>query len=53
MGSILQKFLRALSPDGERPHQHVTVGCCSTIRIDEHEQENTQQPIKEDESSSE
>ena len=52
MGSILQKFLRALSPDGERPHQHVTVGCCSTIRIDEHEQENAP-PIKEDESSSE
>ena len=52
MGSILQKFLRALSPDGERPHHHGTVGCCSTIRIDEHEHENTP-PIKEDESSSE
>ena len=55
MGLILQKFLRALAPDGEHPHpQHVTaaLGCCSTIRIDEHEHENTQ-PIQEDESSSE
>ena len=53
MGSILQKFLRALAPDGEHPHpQHVTaaLGWCSTIRIDEHE---NMQPIKEDESSSE
>ena len=48
MGSFLQKFLRALAPD-EPPAQHVTVGCCSTIRIDEHE-ENAPH-IKDDEST--
>ena len=56
MGAFLQKFLfRVLSPDSAaHPHHHVTatLGCCSTIRIDEHEQENTQPPIKEDERSS-
>jgi len=45
------------SPDGaERNHQHVTatLGCCSTIQIEEHEeQENTHAPIKEDDTSSE
>ena len=57
MGTLLQKLLlRVLSPDGAaHPHHHVTatLGCCSTIRIDEHEQENTQPPIRENESSSE
>ena len=56
MGNLLQKFLRVLSPDSEHPHpQHVTaaLGCCSTIRIDEHEQENTPPHIKDDDSSSE
>ena len=62
MGNLLQKFLlRVLSssssPDGaERNHQHVTatLGCCSTIRIEEHEeQENTHAPIKDDDTSSE
>ena len=54
MGSILQTFLRALSPDSEHPHQHVTtaLGCCSNIRIDDHDSENAP-PIKDDESSSE
>ncbi len=53
MGNLLQ--LRVLSaaesPDVERSHQHVTatLGCCSTIRIDEHEdQENTHAPSKND-----
>ena len=41
----------AESPDVERSHQHVTatLGCCSNIRIDEHEdQENTHAPSKDD-----
>ena len=53
MGGLLQKFLRVLAPD--EPHsQHVTaaLGCCSTIRIDEHEQENAPHN-KDDESISE
>ena len=50
----MQKFLRVLSPDSEPHSQHVTaaLGCCSTIRIDEHEQENAPH-IKDDESISE
>ena len=55
MGNLLQRFLQVLSaaesPDVERSHQHVTatLGCCSTIRIDEHEdQENTHAPSKDD-----
>ena len=49
MGSILQTFLRALSPDSEHPHQHVTtaLGCCSNIRIDDHDSENAP-PIKDE-----
>ena len=47
MGSILQTVLRALSSDGEHPHQFVTVGCCSTIRIEDHESENVA-PIKDE-----
>ena len=61
---VLQRFLlrvlssaSASSPDGaERNRQHVTatLGCCSTIRIEEHEeQENTHAPIKDDDTSSE
>jgi hypothetical protein len=48
MGSILQTFLRALSSE-EHAHQFVTVGCCSSIRIEDHE-ENVA-PIKDDDSS--
>ena len=55
MGNLLQRFLRVLSaassPDVERSHQHVTatLGCCSNIRIDEHEdQQNTPAPSKDD-----
>ena len=56
MGNLLQRFLRVLSaaesPDVERIHQHVTatLGCCSNIRIDEHDedQENTHAPSKDD-----
>ena len=51
MGSILQTFLRALSSDGEHPHQLVTVGCCSNIRIDDHDSENVP-PIKDEDDSS-
>ena len=57
MGALLQKLLfRVLSPDSAAPSPHhvtATLGCCSTIRIDEHEKENTQPPIKENESSRE
>ena len=55
MGNLFQMFLRVLSaaesPDVECSHQHVTatLGCCSNIRIDEHEdQENTHAPSKDD-----
>ena len=55
MGNLLQRFLRVLSSassaDAERGHQHVTatLGCCSNIRIEEHEeQENTHAPSKDD-----
>ena len=50
----MQKFLRVLAPDSEPHSQHVTaaLGCCSTIRIDEHEQENAPHN-KDDESISE
>jgi len=58
MGNLLQKLLlRVLSSASssedcaERGHQHVTatLGCCSTIRIEEHEdQENTHAPSKDD-----
>ena len=54
MGNLLQRFLRVLSsapPDAEPSHQHVTAtfGCCSNIRIEEHEdQENTPAPSKDD-----
>ena len=53
MGSILQTFLRVLSSDGEHPHQHVTtaLGCCSTIRIDDHDSENVP-PIKDEDDAS-
>ena len=41
MGALLQKLLhRVLFEDGAaHPHHHVTatLGCCSTILIDEHE----------------
>ena len=50
MGALLQRLLHLVSPDAER-HQHVyaTLGCCSNIRIDEHEdQENTHAPSKDD-----
>ena len=57
MGNLLQKLLlRVLSSSScedaaKRGHQHVTatLGCCSTIRIEEHEdQENTHAPSKDD-----
>ena len=41
----------ASSPDVERSHQHVTatLGCCSNIRIEEHEdQDKTPAPSKDD-----
>ena len=42
MGNLLQRLLQIMSPDAER-HQHVyaTLGCCSNIRIEEHEEEMT------------
>ena len=51
MGNLLQKLLQMVSAslDAER-HQHVTAtfGCCSDIRIQEHEDhENTPVPSKE------
>ena len=63
MGNLLQRILlrvlssaSASSPDGaERNDQHVTatLGCCSTIQIEEHEeQENTHAPIKEEDDTS-
>ena len=52
MGALLQKLLhRVLSQDGAEPPRHhvtATLGCCSTILIDEHE--NTPHN-KDDESS--
>ena len=45
----------AAAPDGaERNHQHVTtaLGCCSTILIEEREdQENTHAPSKDDDTN--
>ena len=42
MGALLQRLLHFVSPDAEH-HQHVyaTLGCCSNIRIEEHEEEMT------------
>ena len=48
MGGLLQKLLLKLLPkptstaDSSAERQHVTaaLGCCSTIRIDEHTNEN-------------
>ena len=46
MGGLLQKLLLKLLPepqaDSSSERQHVTaaLGCCSTIRIDEHVDEN-------------
>ena len=46
MGGLLQKLLLKLLPepqaDSSAERQHVTaaLGCCSTIRIDEHVDEN-------------
>ena len=40
----MQKLLLRVLPDtssAERQHVTAALGCCSTIRIDEHEQENT------------
>ena len=60
MGNLLQKLLlRVLSSSScedaaERGHQHVTatLGCCSTIRIEEHEdQEKTHAPSNDDNGS--
>ena len=50
MGALLQKLLhRVLFEDAAHPNHHVTatLGCCSTIMIDEHE---TAPPNKEDSS---
>ena len=50
MGALLQKLLhRVLFEDAAHPNHHVTatLGCCSTILIDEHE---TAPPNKEDSS---
>ena len=48
MGNLLQRLLQIMSPDAEH-HQHVyaTLGCCSNIRIEEHEEEITPVPNKE------
>ena len=48
MGNLLQRLLQIMSPDAER-HQHVyaTLGCCSNIRIEEHEEEITPVPNQE------
>ncbi len=48
MGNLLQRLLQIMSPDAER-HQHVyaTLGCCSNIRIEEHEEEITPVPSNE------
>ena len=56
MGGLLQKLLLRVLPDpsgAERQHVTAALGCCSTIRIDEHEQENTHPDIKEHSGSSE
>ncbi len=50
MGNLLQRLLQMVSPDNAERHQHVTAtfGCCSNIRIEEHEdQENTPVPSKD------
>ena len=57
MGGLLQKLLLRVLPDtssAERQHVTAALGCCSTIRIDEHEEhENTAHHCKERSSSSE
>ena len=55
MGGLLQKLLLRVLPDtssAERQHVTAALGCCSTIRIDEHEQEHTHADLKEHSSSS-
>ena len=51
MGNLLQRLLQMVSasPDAER-HQHVTAtfGCCSDIRIQEHEDHENTLGSKED-----
>ena len=49
MGNLLQRLLQIMSPDNAEHHQHVyaTLGCCSNIRIEEHEEEITPVPSKE------
>ena len=60
MGGLLQKLLLKLLPepqaDSSAERQHVTaaLGCCSTIRIDEHVDENAhhdKEDAAEDDSS--
>ncbi len=48
MGALLQRLLHLVSPDAER-HDHVyaTLGCCSTIRIEEHDDKIPTLPSKE------
>ena len=51
MGNLLQRLLQMVSasPDAER-HQHVTAtfGCCSNIRIEEHENEENTRVVSKD-----
>ena len=49
MGNLLQRLLQIIAPDDAERHQHVyaTLGCCSNIRIEEHEEEITPVPSKE------
>ena len=49
MGNLLQRLLQMVAPDNAERHQHVyaTLGCCCNIRIEEHEEENTPVPSKD------
>ena len=42
MGAVLQRLLQLVSPDrhDEQPqHVHAALGCCSDIRIEEHDED--------------
>ena len=47
MGALLQRLLQLVSPDEHPQHVYATLGCCSDIRIEEHEEDITPVPSKE------
>ena len=48
MGALLQRLLHFVSPDDHHQHVYATLGCCSNIRIEDHDDEITPVPSKED-----